>query len=40
VIYQSFAHQNNKDINKAQIQSVRGVADEDSVDVALIKRML
>ena len=40
MIYQSFDHPNNKGINKALIRSVRAVADEDSVDVALIKRML
>ena len=36
----SFDHANNKEINKKLIRSVQGVADDEFLDVALIKRML
>ena len=36
----SFDHANNKELNKELIRSVQGVADDEFLDVALIKRML
>ena len=36
----SFDHASNKEINKELIRNVQGVADDEFLDVALIKRML
>lgn len=40
MIVSSFDHPNNKEVNKALIQNVQGVADGELLDIALIKRTL